>query len=85
MKMNSGGTGLPHRWSFSLKSRTFVRELMRVCIREEEALEAMIAPRLENWELDRISLMDRILIRMALAELLHFPTIPVKVSINEIH
>lgn len=65
------------------ESRTFVRELMKVCIREEEALEAMIAPRLENWELDRISLMDRILIRMALAELLHFPTIPVKVSINE--
>ncbi|MFT7588148.1 MAG: N utilization substance protein B, partial [Limisphaerales bacterium] len=30
-----------------------------------------------------VSLMDRILIRMALSELLHCPTIPVKVTINE--
>jgi N utilization substance protein B len=36
-----------------------------------------------NWELNRIALMDIILIKMALAELMEFPSIPVKVTLNE--
>jgi N utilization substance protein B len=43
----------------------------------------MIAARTQHWEVDRIALMDNLLMKMALAEISHFPTIPVKVSINE--
>ena len=44
---------------------------------------AMIDEKARNWELERIALMDTILIKMALAELLEFPSIPVKVTLNE--
>ncbi|MBI9035999.1 MAG: transcription antitermination factor NusB [Bacteroidales bacterium] len=37
----------------------------------------------KNWEAERIALMDRIILKMALAEMIHFPSIPIKVSINE--
>jgi len=43
----------------------------------------MIAERTKNWESERIALMDTILMKMAICELLNFPSIPVKVTINE--
>ncbi|MFT7589706.1 MAG: N utilization substance protein B, partial [Limisphaerales bacterium] len=47
------------------ESRDFVLKLLQVSVRHETELEELIKPRLENWDLDRVSLMDRILIRMA--------------------
>ena len=43
----------------------------------------MIAEKTKNWETDRIAMIDILLMRMAIAEILHFSTIPVKVTINE--
>ncbi len=37
----------------------------------------------QNWEFDRIAIMDILIMRMALAEILEFPSIPIKVSLNE--
>ncbi len=49
---------------------------------EEEANE-IIRHYAENWEFSRIALIDRLLLRMAICEMLSFPDIPPKVSINE--
>ncbi|MEZ5054558.1 MAG: transcription antitermination factor NusB [Chitinophagales bacterium] len=49
----------------------------------KEAHASIITPKLKNWEADRLAVIDVILIRMAVAEFLHFPSIPVKVTINE--
>ena len=43
----------------------------------------IIEPKLKNWETDRLAIIDVILIRMAVSEFLYFPSIPVKVTINE--
>ncbi len=43
----------------------------------------LIEPKLKNWESERLAVVDMILIRMAVAEFLYFPSIPVKVTINE--
>ncbi len=43
----------------------------------------MIQQQLENWDLDRIALIDLICMQMGISELLSFETIPVKVTINE--
>ena len=48
-----------------------------------EALEKIIEPRLKNWDMDRVALMDIILIKLAIVEFLYFPYIPLKVSMNE--
>jgi N utilization substance protein B len=48
----------------------------------QEADETVVAYT-KNWELSRIALIDRILLRMAMCEMLSFPDIPPKVTINE--
>lgn len=61
----------------------FGKELLQYTLKYKEDLIALITPQLQNWELDRVSQIDVILLQLALSELLYFPTIPVKVSINE--
>ena len=55
---------------------------LRVIENTEEADQA-IAQHTKNWDISRIALIDRLLLRMAICELLSFEDIPPKVSINE--
>ena len=43
----------------------------------------LIEPKLNNWDKERVALIDLLLLRMGVCELLYFPTIPTKVTINE--
>lgn len=43
----------------------------------------LIARNTKNWEVDRLPLTDRVVLEMAITELINFPGIPVKVTINE--
>ncbi|MFI5149628.1 MAG: transcription antitermination factor NusB [Bacteroidia bacterium] len=61
----------------------FVKELYRKTILHDKEAEAMIGEKTRNWEVERIAMMDVLLMKMAIAELLHFQSIPVKVSLNE--
>jgi len=63
--------------------RRFVRELFKKTIKNKKEYEALIAEKTKNWEVDRIAVVDVILIKMAMCELECFNTIPVKVSLNE--
>lgn len=42
-----------------------------------------ISPKLNNWDADRIAILDMVLMRMGLCEFLYFETIPAKVTLNE--
>ena len=48
-----------------------------------ETSEAMIQEGAQNWELERIAMVDRVLMKMALAEAQTFDSIPLKVTLNE--
>ena len=61
----------------------FMIELFRKTVIHSEEYENLIDSHLDNWELERIAEMDKMLIKMALCELLEFPSIPVKVTMNE--
>ena len=61
----------------------FAEELIRKVLSNIEELDSRIIQRVTNWEMNRIALIDKILLRMGICELLHFPDIPPKVSINE--
>lgn len=65
------------------KDRTYGEELVNRVLIHKKELDAKIEERVSNWEMGRIALIDKILLRMAICELLHFPDIPPKVSINE--
>lgn len=61
----------------------FSLELLKKCILHEDEFEALVQPRLKNWELDRVAVIDVILIKMAICEMKYFNSIPLKVSLNE--
>jgi N utilization substance protein B len=65
------------------EDREFILELLKTTIRHADEYQALIAEKTKNWESDRIALMDTLLMRMAISELINFPSIPVKVTINE--
>jgi N utilization substance protein B len=61
----------------------FVSKLFRKTILKQAEYELAIAEKTPNWESDRIAGIDMILIKMAITEFLNFPSIPIKVTINE--
>lgn len=61
----------------------FVRKLLQASFAGYENYSAMVAESVTGWEKERLFSTDVILIAMGLAEVATFPTIPVKVSINE--
>ncbi|PIE88054.1 MAG: hypothetical protein CSA04_03835, partial [Bacteroidetes bacterium] len=63
--------------------RVFVKELFVKTITHREAHIQLIADRANNWEFERIAVMDKILLRMAVTEIMLFPSIPIKVTLNE--
>lgn len=62
---------------------TFTKELVRESVKNEKELIQLITEKAQNWDFERIALVDRLIIQMALAEFLYFPSIPPKVTINE--
>lgn len=63
--------------------KAFVRRLLQASFAGYEKYSSMIAESVQGWEKERLFSTDVILISMGLAEVSTFPTIPVKVSINE--
>ena len=61
----------------------FVKHLYRKTLINSDDLNTVIRDRASNWDLERIAVMDTILLKMAITELIEFPSIPVKVTLNE--
>ncbi|MEO8820268.1 MAG: transcription antitermination factor NusB [Ginsengibacter sp.] len=61
----------------------FAIDLLQSVIDKDEFCLGLIKPKLKNWDAERIALLDMILLKMGLCELLYFETIPTKVTINE--
>lgn len=66
-----------------IEDRPFIIDLFLKTINNQKEYEKLIAEKTQNWETDRIAMVDILLMRMAITEILHFPSIPVKVTINE--
>jgi N utilization substance protein B len=75
--------GLLPLWKEPEDELPFVQTLFRKTLVNSEEHAALIHKHTENWELDRIAVMDVILMKMALTEAIEFPQIPVKVTLNE--
>jgi transcription antitermination protein NusB len=65
------------------EDKEFAIDLFRKTIINEKDFAPMIAAKTQNWDIERIALMDIIIMKMALTEILKFPNIPIKVSLNE--
>lgn len=65
------------------EKKEYAHDLLRTVIDKEAYCLELIEPRLNNWDKERVAMIDMLLLRMAVCEFLFFPTIPTKVTINE--
>ncbi len=65
------------------EDREYAVELFRKTLLNDEKLAAEMEGKTPNWDKERIADLDTVLIKMAICEFLKFPSIPVKVTINE--
>jgi len=63
--------------------RVFAVKLLRESIMNGKEYREIITEYAQNWESERIASMDLIIMQIAIAELMHFPSIPVSVTLNE--
>jgi N utilization substance protein B len=82
LKINSSKI-LPEKHKDEEEDLKFVKNLFDLCVQHDADLMQMIAIKTKNWDQDRIALVDLIMMKMALCEVLYFPYIPVKVTNNE--
>ena len=66
-----------------VEDETFGRTLMRKAVLEQENNMQLIDKFTHNWELERISDIDKLIMTCAISELKNFPTIPIKVTLDE--
>ncbi|MDW8019286.1 MAG: transcription antitermination factor NusB [Chloroherpetonaceae bacterium] len=65
------------------KSKSFAYKLLSDVVTNLPLIDSYIAKHADNWELDRMAIIDKNLMRMAIAEFLFMEDVPPKVSINE--
>jgi N utilization substance protein B len=65
------------------EDQEFVKILFRKAIFSSKKCSELIDKNTTNWEVDRIALMDILVMQLAITEVLEFPEIPIKVSLNE--
>ena len=63
--------------------KSFFEGLYEFTLDSDTELNGWVEAQTKNWESDRLAMTDFILLKMAIAEMIKFPSIPVKVSINE--
>ncbi|WP_374506615.1 transcription antitermination factor NusB [Flavobacterium sp.] len=65
------------------EDKDFAKDLFRKTVLNEKELAKEFDSKTPNWDMDRIAEIDTIILKMAICELLKFPSIPVKVTMNE--
>jgi N utilization substance protein B len=69
--------------SEELAIQTFAEPLIRGALQHQEQIDGMIRKHAKNWDLHRMAVVDRNILRLAIFEMLHRDDIPPVVSINE--
>ncbi|MBL7723131.1 MAG: transcription antitermination factor NusB [Chitinophagaceae bacterium] len=75
--------GINFKQMMSPDKEQFAYSLLQAVLEKSEHLQALIIPKLKNWDPERIAQLDMIMMKMGVAEFLYFETIPPKVTINE--
>lgn len=63
--------------------KEFFKNIFNLTVDSEAKYSDLIAVKAKNWDIDRIALTDKVILSMALTEMVNFTSIPVKVTINE--
>jgi N utilization substance protein B len=61
----------------------FAKEILYKTVQHQAAVDKKIRAKVDNWEFSRLAIIDRLVLRMGISELMYCPDIPPKVTINE--
>jgi len=67
----------------SEEAETYLRRLVDATMGHQQEIDAVLRKHLTRWRLERLTVLDRAILRLAAAEILYFDDVPPKVSINE--
>jgi len=67
----------------SEEDKEYARKLYRATIMNGEEYQRLMSEASRNWDFSRLAYMDIVIMQIAIAEMLNFPSIPVSVTINE--
>ena len=81
-EQNGAKEQLLPEWS-SDEEKDFARKLFRAAILNADQYQRYMSEASRNWDFSRLAYMDVVIMQIAIAEMLTFPTIPVSVTINE--
>jgi N utilization substance protein B len=70
----------PPSWDEDMK---FMEQLFEVTLKSGDEFSDFVANKSKNWDVERLAVLDNIILKMAISEFLYFESIPVKVSLNE--
>ena len=73
----------PSRDDVDAETRGFAEDLYRVATARQAEIDALIEAHAQNWRLERMAVVDRNLLRTAVAEMLAYPNTPAAIIINE--
>jgi transcription antitermination protein NusB len=65
------------------EDKIFFKELYDKTIAGDKELEQIVTEKVKNWDIERVAVLDRVILKLAISEMMNFPSIPVKVTINE--
>ena len=65
------------------KAINYGKKLHKIVMKNKDELDDLIKKRLKNWSINRIKLLDKLILRMSLAEMIYVESVPPKVSIAE--
>ncbi len=66
-----------------LETRGFAEDIHRIAATRQEEIDALIEAHAQNWRIERMPVVDRNLLRTAVAEMLGYPNTPAAIIINE--
>ena len=73
----------PSRDEIDADTRGFAEDIYRIATARQPEIDQLIEAHAQNWRIERMAVVDRNLIRAAVAEMLGYPTTPAAIIINE--
>ncbi len=83
LELDDTGETIPLTLLQDDKIDTFTRELIETIEKHDVHIDRLLKRVIQHWQLERLSAIDRNILRLGVAELLYFDDIPPKVTINE--
>ena len=79
----NNSTQIPTKVFKDRSDKKFGKELFKITVKDDKNIQELINEYTPEWDNDRIAVIDMIILKMCINEFTNFPSIPVKVSINE--